>query len=272
MLTAYDLFLKPLSDFFTTKNLDEIKNDFIRSHYDENTQLYTVSITDEGIYDNEYFTSFNDVYLMKFQEVVDTARSQVSVIMANGVQDEPRLVNYIQKTLKSFLNKNSEILKKIPEVKSEIDQFRKYLLQDFDILLVLKSEKFSPTSVFGYKKYGLPVLRKLYSMSVTDSLIFDVAVVSEDRFIKVLTDSNINMSLQFACSTPMSVGYLITISKLFRRLNKKNIVASNRFTTQLGTPISTQNFDTSKSRFLKNKELQNNLSQIAQFIDKQLVK
>lgn len=271
MLTKDDLFLQPIVDFFSKPNLAKIENDFIRSFYDETSQTHHGFITDNGVHDNEGFTSFKEVYIEKFKAEIENARITVTAIMAGSPKDKVKLTNYIQNSLKSFLTNNSEVLKSIPEIKSEIDDFKKYLFRQFSIKLALRTERFQPTSIFGYKKgFSITTLKRLYVFSV-NAEIFDEDEVNVEIFIEVLTSESTNAILQFNCQTPTMVGYLLLISRFFRRLDKKHIIASNRFYTKGGIVLTPQNFDTAKNRLKKDLNSQNVLQLISQFVDKQFI-
>lgn len=265
MLSTDHLFLQPISEFFSKLNLEKIKEDFTSSFYDEVSHTFQAMITDEGVYDYEGFISFNEVYLEKFKYEIENARYQVTAIIANVPKDKLKLTNYIQNTLKSFLSNNSEYLKKIPEIKSEVENFKKFLHREFNIRLSLKTERYKPTSIFGLKN-NIPTLKRLFILSIK-SEIFDEDEVSEEIFIDVLTNENSKAVLRFSCQTPTMVGYLQLISKFFRRLDKKHIVTSNQFFTKSGTSLTAINYDTAKNRFKKDSKAQKSLELIIQFVE-----
>lgn len=272
MVTKNDLFLQPITDFFSKLNLARIRQDFENTYYDENTQTYSGHITEEGVYKNYGFISYYEVYQEKFKKELENARLHIIAVMANGPKNQAKLRNYIQHTLKSFLANNSEDLKVCPGIKTEVENFSRFLFREFSIKLSLKTERFKPTSVFGFKteQYNIRTLSSLYSLSI-NSEIFDEEEVSEETFIQVLTDANSNAVLSFCCDTPVMVAFLQLISIFFRRLDKKHIIASNRFYTSSGTVLTSPNFDTAKNRLAKNAKASNVLEMIIKFTEKQIV-
>jgi hypothetical protein len=263
-----NLFLKPLENFFTKSNLETLKNKFYEEFLNESGSVPgNCLFLEDGVWENDNFFSLKNHILTKYEEVYNHTKYDIDTIMISiSTKDKPILTNYIENTLKYILNNHQDFLKDYPEIKSSFQQIKNYLWSKYQLQIYLQREKFKADSIFRYKG-SLPNLKKLYSLSINESLIFDTEEISEETFIEVFTKENPSSFLSFNCTTSLVVGYLETISKLFKNLNKKTVVQSKRFLASQGEPISSGNYDTNKTRFLKRKNEQKSLEMILQYID-----
>jgi hypothetical protein len=93
----------------------------------------------------------------------------IDIIMIS-IEDKTKLLKYIETTLKYLISNYAYFLKNHPKIKSSLEvNFKKYFLSKYNLQLYLKKEKFVSNSIFNYK-YSESVLKKLYQISITDSL------------------------------------------------------------------------------------------------------
>lgn len=263
-----NLFLKPLEEFFTKPNIEILKEQFFADFLNEIGGVPgNCLFLEDGVWENDRFFSLKNHILIKYEEVYNHTKSELDTIMISiSTNDKHTFTSYIENTLKYILNNYQDFLKDYPEIKSNFQQIKNYLWSKYRLQIYLQREKFNIDSIFKYKG-NLPNLKKLYSLSIDESLIFDTEEVSEETFIEVFTKENPSSFLSFNCTTSLMVGYLETISKLFKNLNKKTVVQSKRFIASQGKPISSGNYDTNKTRFLKRKNEQKSLEIILKYID-----
>lgn len=266
------LFLKPLEDFFLNTNQKEIELKFFESFLDELGQIPAgSSFGKDGVWENGTTYLLKDKIFEEYLKIYDKIIIDIDIIMIS-IEDKTKLLKYIETTLKYLISNYAYFLKNHPKIKSSLEvNFKKYFLSKYNLQLYLKKEKFVSNSIFNYK-YSESVLKKLYQISITDSLIFDIENVDEDMFIKVFSNKDTNLNLKFNCSSTLMVGYLDAISVLFKNLNETSIDKSRKFYTKSGSLLTYNNYQTNRNRFLKNPNNKKLLEKITEFAVNQLGK
>ncbi|AZA82133.1 hypothetical protein C1637_10120 [Chryseobacterium lactis] len=267
-----DLFLKPLENFFTSPNLETLKNQFYEDFLDEIGSVPgNCLFIDEGVWRNDEFFPLKSHILGEYYKVFSYIRDNFdTTILSTPTEDIPKLSKYVETSFRYIVTTYQSFLDDYPEVTRSFKSFKQYLLRRYSITITLKqNSKFTPDSNFGYIG-TLPNLKKLYRLSV-NSGIFDTDI---DTFIEVLTKENSTSYIKFKTSTPIMVGYLEIISRLFRNMDIRNIVSSRKFVTRSDDEvfITSENYYTATTRLKKKPEEKKMLENILQFVDLQTLK
>jgi hypothetical protein len=266
------LFLKPLEDFFLNTNQKVIELKFFESFLDELGQIPAgSSFGKDGVWENGNTYTLRDYILEEFERIYDKVVLDIDVILIS-LSDKGKFIKYVETALKYILTNFNSFLKEYPEIKGKIENdLKKHLLRKYNIQISLKKTKFISDSSFNYK-HSESVLRRLYQLSISNSLIFDMENVDESTFIEVFSKKDTKLILQFNCSSVLMVGYLDAISKLFNSLNEKSISDSKKFITKRGEVLTYTNYQTNRNRFKKDVDLKKLLKNIDYFIESQVIK
>lgn len=261
-----NLFLKPLEDFFIKSNLETLKNKFYEEFLNEIGGVPgNCLFLNEGVWKNDEFFPLKSHILGEYYKVFNHARDNFdTTILSTSTINIPKLSKYAESSFRYIATTYQNFLNDYPEIKISFKDFQQYAFRRYSITIALKqTRKFTPNSTFGFKS-TLPNLKKLYRLSV-NSGIFDTDM---STFIEVLTKEDSTSHIKFKTSTPVMVGYLEIISRLFRNMNIQSIADSKKFMTKNDEVfITSENYYTSTTRLKKKPEEKKVLENILQFVD-----
>jgi len=261
-LAFFDWYLENKID----KDLKEFYNEITKKLYynnvieifEDNHSIKVLNIYHQDLTESKHITlSFEGSIKGQLTEEINITKKFIELGFQKRFSDRKEVKAYADfltiKLNQLLKNNNLYQFNFIPKYLGQISDLITHFSTEQNKAIELNSEKENnqsqTNSSFSVKSnFKKGVFTELYTIAEEHGVI-DYEKISEDTFIKTLTESSDNKSsIVFSCNNSMMIQFLLDIQPLFNNFKAKDIQESQNLITKQGKPITIEIYDTSKQR------------------------